>query len=149
MPTDYWPLIEPDYNRVSIYDGPDRFLADIRGTPDWRIHLLAVHWCNSEVCNGGFDQFFLNSTGVLAPEALRGYESVGRNDLADLLRQAMARLRPDYPRDRSARQRSLKGGLFRKKPVFNDLDDRYYELIDSPNLSDALCAYAAKHAGPA
>jgi Domain of unknown function (DUF4375) len=25
--------------------------------------------CQSEVCNGGFDQFFYNGTGVLAPEA--------------------------------------------------------------------------------
>ncbi|WP_369973953.1 DUF4375 domain-containing protein [Polaromonas sp. SP1] len=31
-------------------------------------HLFAVHWCQSEICNGGFMQFFANSTGVLAPE---------------------------------------------------------------------------------
>lgn len=146
MSQDYWPLIEPDFDRVSIYDGPDRFLADIKDMPDWRIHLLAVHWCDSEVCNGGFHQFFFNSTGVLAPEALRGYEAIGRTDLADLLRQAMTRLRPEYPRDRTARQRALKGGLFRKRPDFNDLDDRYYKLIGEPDLYDTLNAYAAQNA---
>lgn len=146
MSTAYWPLIESDFDRVSIHDGPDRFLADIKNTPDWRVHLLSVHWCDSEVCNGGFDQFFYNGTGVLAPEALRGYEAIGRADLADLLRQAMTRLRHDYPRGRAARQRALKGGLFRKRPDFKDLDDRYYKLISEPDLYDTLDAYAAKHA---
>lgn len=148
MSTDYyWPLIESDFNRVSIYDGPDRFLADIKNTPEWRAHLLAAHWCDSEVCNGGFDQFFFNPTGVLAPEALQGYRAVGRDDLADLLQQAMARLRrPEYPRDRTARQRALKGGLFRKQPDFENLDTRYYALNRDPDFYESLNTYAARHA---
>lgn len=143
---DWWSLIKADCDRVSIYDGPDRFLADTKDMPDWRVHLLAVHWCDAEVCNGGFHQFFLNDTGVLAPEALSGYEAIGRPDLADLLRQAMFRLRGDYPRDRTVRHRALEGGLFRKVPGFNDLDDRYYELIGASDLSDALNAYATRNA---
>lgn len=145
MTTDYWPIIEPDFDRVSIYDGPDRFLADIKGTPEWRVNLLAVHWCDSEVCNGGFDQFFFNNTSVLAPEAVLGYRAIARPDLADLLQQAMERLRPTFSRDRRARQRALKGGLFRKRPDFEDLDDRYYALMREPDVYKSMGTYAAAH----
>ncbi|WP_164468170.1 DMP19 family protein [Caulobacter vibrioides] len=48
------------------------FLAGFSAVPTPSKHLLATHWLQSEVHNGGFSQFFSNSTGVLAPEAVAG-----------------------------------------------------------------------------
>jgi hypothetical protein len=65
----YWALVEPYWDGVDIYEGPGRFLDDFKAVPARSAHLLAAHWCQSEVINGGFDQFFYNSTGVLAPDS--------------------------------------------------------------------------------
>ena len=68
----YWSLVEPHWERISIYDGGATFLRQFLTTPVRSRHLFAAHWCMSEVYNGGFHQFFHNSTGVLAPEAAAG-----------------------------------------------------------------------------
>jgi len=71
----YWRLIKPFSRELSIYDGPEVFLYQFRQLPPEVGHLLAAHRCQSEVRNGGFHQFFSNSTGVLAPEALAAFRT--------------------------------------------------------------------------
>ena len=44
-------------------------------TPELR-SLHAAHWCDMEISNGGFDQFFRNSTGAVTREALDGFAMV-------------------------------------------------------------------------
>ena len=70
---DYFDLIEPIWEQVSIYDGEAVFLRQFGAIAERQKHVLAAHWCQSEVCNGGFLQFFHNSTGVLCPEAVTGF----------------------------------------------------------------------------
>lgn len=98
----YWALIEKVFDDVSIYDGPREFQRQFLPLPQKVRHLLAAHWCQSEVCNGGFDQFFLNSTGVLAPEAAEGFRAMGLERAAVLLERAMAKFGERYPRNRAA-----------------------------------------------
>ena len=69
----YWTCIEEAFDKVDIYGGGEVFLAGFRQYPDWIGELLATHWLLSEFDNGGLMQFFLNSTGVLAPEAIAGF----------------------------------------------------------------------------
>ncbi len=45
---------------------------------------------DAEVNNGGFNQFFYNPHGYLAGEALAGYELLGADDYADVMRAAIA-----------------------------------------------------------
>jgi hypothetical protein len=100
----YWALVEPYWDAVGIYADPDAFLATYGPVPKPNALLLAAHhWCQSEVCNGGFHQFFTNPTGVLAPEALAGFEAIGRPDLAKLHREAISYFGPHYPRDQVTR----------------------------------------------
>jgi hypothetical protein len=70
----YWKLIEPFWIPLneSWDDDPRAFLALFRQVPVAVGHLYASHWCQSEVCNGGLHQFFYNTTGLVAPEALAG-----------------------------------------------------------------------------
>lgn len=89
---------------MSIYDGPEAFLRRFTEIPEHSGHLLAAHWCSSEVYNGGFHQFFCNDTGVLAPEAVAGFEAVGMPRTAAVVAEAMARVGDPYPRDRERRQ---------------------------------------------
>lgn len=138
----YWDHIEPFWETVSIYDGPEEFLLGFTEMPEHAAHLLAVHWCASEVCNGGFHQFFFNSTGVLAPEAATGFRAIGMPRTADVVVAAMESFGAPYPRDREERQDALTA-LAALDPEtssdtdwdnpFTDLDSRFYDLLGCEN----------------
>ena len=129
-----WRVIEPCCEAVSIYDGPLAFLDGFERLPEPARHLLAVWWCDAEVCNGGFHQFFSNSTGVLAPEApeaAEGFRAVGPAECAELVEAAIAMFHEPYPRDRVARGKALQtlkrpGQTRAEWDLFGELDDRYY-----------------------
>lgn len=106
---DYWTAIEPFWEEVSIYDGPDVFLDQLGKVPPHLATLLCGHWCQSEVYNGGFHQFFHNSTGVLAPEAVDAYRAIGMPELGGVVARAMSVFGPEYPRQREVRQKFLDG----------------------------------------
>ncbi len=103
MADSYWDLVEPVWKKISIYDGPEAFLSQFRSFPAVPGNLFAAHWCQSEVRNGGLHQFFSNSTGVLAPEALSGFQAIGLTEWATILDEAMRFFGPSYPRDRETR----------------------------------------------
>ena len=99
----YWGLIESVCEEINIYDGPDVFLETFNKVPLKAGLLYAAYFCQFEVCNGGFNQFFSNNTGVLAPEAVRGLRAIEQNQIADLVEKAMNSFGNEYPRDRELR----------------------------------------------
>jgi hypothetical protein len=103
----YWDLIEPVLDEINIYDGEANFLKSIQPISRPLVLLYAAHFCQSEVCNGGFLQFFKNSTGVLCPEAIEGFKLIGMPQLASVIETAAALLGSPYPRDREARSNAL------------------------------------------
>lgn len=146
-----WQLIEPYWQAVSIYDGPIVFLDGLKQLPDASRHIFAVWWCDSEVCNGGFHQFFSNSTGVLAPEAFEGFQAVGLKECAELAKAAIGKFGEPYPRDREARQLALQsielpGEKRGEWDPFHDLDDRYYTAKERENFYQKLDGFAQGHA---
>ena len=77
-PSGYWALVGPHWLRlIEVWEDVDTFLRRLTRTPPVSRNLYAAHWCQSEVINGGLRQFFLNTTGVLAPEAVSGLEAIG------------------------------------------------------------------------
>lgn len=130
LPDGYWTLIEEAFDKVSVHDGHAVFAKQAHEYPEHVRHLLAAHWCQSEVCNGGFNQFFGNSTGVLAQETVLGFRAIGLGEVAAHVQKGVDRFGNQYPTDRSARLRKLKGGLFSRKIDCSDLDDRFYELLE-------------------
>ena len=141
-----WRAIEAAYDSVDIYSSYEVFVKDFKPLFTPVGHLLAVHWCNSEICNGGFCQFFENSTGVLAPEALAGYRAIGATPCAELLEQAMEFLGNPYPRSKSARQELLPD--IDDEPnlnPFEKLDDQYFDAKDGDGLYMIMDRYAIKN----
>ena len=118
---------------VSIYDGPEVFLRDLNKVGREQGLLWSARWCLDEVCNGGFDQFFGNSTGVLAPEAVQGFRMIRARAMVQITSRAMAMLGSPYLRDRTERGRALrkirKPGKRREEwdPFYN-LDEQVYAL---------------------
>jgi hypothetical protein len=122
----YWDCIEPVWEVINIYEGPEIFLETFSRVENNIGLLYASHFCQSEICNGGFKQFFGNSTGVLAPEAIRGFEMIGMQDVAEIVRQALLLLGDQYPRDRVARREVLQG---LEPSTFDRLNERFWELV--------------------
>lgn len=152
---DYWDFIEQAHNDVDIYSGPESFFQGFSVLPKPVQHLLAANWCWSEVNNGGLDQFFVNPTGVLAPEAVIGFRAIGLPEAADAVAAAMAMFGPVYPRDREERDAILEtmphhrteskfGGVFRHVDAFDDLDTRFFSATE--NFAEVADAYAAANA---
>ncbi len=142
----YWRALEPYWKTVSIYGGPAVFRDQFNRLPSAIGVLYAAHWLDSEVCNGGFHQFFSNSTGVLAPEAHAAFRTLDLNDAAALVQQAMDFFGPIYPReqeDRCLMLKSIPGDTRGEFDPFFTLDPIYYELLpwDPPRLALAADAY--------
>ncbi|WP_269516112.1 DMP19 family protein [Brevundimonas subvibrioides] len=135
--------MEPYFKAVSIYDGPAVFLSQFKSIPERSRHLLATHWTQSEVRNGGLIQFFDNSTGVLAPEAVEGFRHLGMPETAEALMQAIDQLGQPYPRVREIRADVLSDrfsirGVEEEAEIdppypFDDLDHRMWTLFDTEN----------------
>jgi hypothetical protein len=128
----YWRMVEPIWHSISIYDGPDDFIQQFRAVRPEAGHLFAAHWCQSEVRNGGLHQFFSNSTGVLAPEALEGFRAIGLRKWASILKEAMRFFGTLYPRDRVERLERLPTGAEDKREEwdpFCHLDEQFYEWL--------------------
>jgi hypothetical protein len=116
--------MRPPLSEVSIYEGPEVFLGGFARLSERQQVFFATGWLSSEVCNGGFHQFFTNATGVLAPEALAGFRRAGANALADIVERALLMLGEPYPRDQGEREQRL--------------EDLVIELEDSMSEDEAV-----------
>lgn len=99
--------LESDCATVEMYGSVDEYESSIADIPRESLLILSALNCDGEVCNGGFRQFFRNTTGILAPEAVDGYELLGFPGCANALRDAMALFPCPYPRDRWERHRII------------------------------------------
>jgi hypothetical protein len=166
----YWDVLEPYWSRLSI-DNPEAFLASAAAAPRAVVMLYAAHFSQSEICNGGFLQFFWNSTGVLAPEACESFPAMGMPQLGAVVHFAVSRLGMPYPRRREDRWDALlvQSGrsseeleeIFQAqdqlylafqeatRPLdFESLDKLFFQLIreESGGFEAVATRYAAVHA---
>lgn len=149
----YWKLIEPHWDPLvdTWSHGPGEFLLASRTVSRTVVNLFAAHWCQSEVNNGGFHQFFYNTTGLLAPEAVEGFSAIGLLEWSALLSEAMGYFATPYPRERATRLNRLPMADGRKRAEWDPfvaLDDRFYGSADAERLrwERAADAYAVSAA---
>ncbi len=107
MSDSYWRFVEPIWDSVSIYDGADIFLGEFNKASEKQKNLFAAHWAQSEIMNGGLGQFYTNSTGVLAPEAVTAFKAIGMPKCASILAESMRFFGEEYPRDRAVREEAF------------------------------------------
>ncbi len=108
------------------------------------LKLLAVCDLDGEVNNGGFDQYFSNSAGDDAADALVVLKDMGAVKTAALLAKAMAVFPSSKPpADRFKRQEVMEKIQDRSEAVWDKCDDAYYKLGE--NLRPLSLACARKH----
>jgi hypothetical protein len=99
--------------------------------------LYAIWWTQAEIDNGGFHQYFYNSTGILSPEALEGYRLIGAGKFAELHVRATKLFKKGVPLESRERRKAVE--RLPKEP-FDELSDEFYRLNRMKKSLDRLCA---------
>lgn len=102
--------------------------------------MLAVTWYLFEVDNGGHQQFYGNSTGLLWRDAIKGFYRFGLPELAQIVEESAMRIgKPSLDREEREKQ------LARMKSDLSDLDDRLYVLEEKLNINEKLLEHIRSH----
>lgn len=138
---DYFVVIEPVFWAVSIYDGPEQYEKDLANFSTEQRLVLAHHWYLSEVNNGGHDQFYYNSTGVVWPDALEAFTRIGLTDVAAIIRESANRLGGKPSLDREEREQQLE----QMNGDFEDLDQQLFRLQEQADLDENVLQFMRAH----
>lgn len=139
--TDVFSLIDPLWERVDISGSWARYEATLEPFSASQRHLFAIQWYRAEVKNGGHDQFFLNSTGIVCEHAIEGLVAIGFAEAADILKAASRRI-GGASRDRGIREMQVDAA----RADLEDLDERFFKLERTGVLDDLMLAFARQHA---
>lgn len=98
-----------------------------------------MSWYMSEVKNGGHNQFYSNSTGIVWEDAQKGFAEIGVPEAAAILAESAKRMggRPSFDRDERNRV------LDQREPSFHDLDTRFFNL--NVDIDAKMTEYARAH----
>jgi hypothetical protein len=115
------------------------------GLSDAERKYFAVGLLGNEVYNGGFDQYFFNSSGSRYDDAERGLEEMGAIESLALLQRAKQALfgSTAVPTDTEKRRTILRRAPQSCTDQLDELDEVYW--TDPDGLAGRLRAYAKRH----
>ncbi len=105
--------------------GDRDFVKRLAGMPKEQRAVLVMHIFNTEFENGGVHQFFLNSSGMFAPEVYEAFLEMGLDRQAAIFKKALDMFGAKYERDTAKRQ-----ARHFDRPEWNDWDKRLSALTD-------------------
>ena len=99
----------------------------------------------AEVNNGGFQQYFLNSSGRNALRAAKALKELGAEKCAALVERALDAVNAAkiHWENDSSRQTDIENLDESKEEALSEIDEAFYQYPD--NLSDLLTAYVTSH----
>lgn len=125
-----------------IHETPEGF----QGLSDSEKCYFAVTKLVGEVYNGGFDQYFFNSSGSYYEYSMLGLKEIYADQALALLQQAKSvvfdteKVPENTPK---RRELILQHESDQRSKILNDLDEQFYQIGD--DLIDKNTAYAKKH----
>jgi len=133
---------DPLRDWVDIYSEPAYYLEQIGTLSPAQRRLVGVTWMQSEVNNGGFDQFFLNSTGIVASEALEGLKLFGAKEVESSLARIMAAFSGGAPSREHAKRNEQMEARWKGKLI----DDEFkVPWRDMEKLDSLMAKYIREH----
>jgi hypothetical protein len=117
-----------DYEKLSV---PERIFQAV-----WELE--------ADINNGGFNQYFFNSSGRLAPFAAKALQAIGAARMAAIVDEAIAVVGREIPwADDRERQERVHGLSDADREKLSALDGRFFAYPDS--LTALLYAYVLAH----
>jgi hypothetical protein len=132
-------IIELSYG---ISDKIQREGFDSLSSPEIVLHH--IYWLETEVNNGGFEQYFFNSSGNYALDTPAALEEISAHHTADLVKRTIE-LFPDGTPPRDLHERREKMGEIDDITLdkFDELDTEFYKYQDP--LEDLQMKYMVKN----
>lgn len=103
----------------------------------------AVWELEAEINNGGFDQYFFNSSGDLARAAIDGLRAIGANAMARIVADAVVAAKYDPEVTHDVRQAALDDLDEENLEKLDEFDQAFYAYPD--DLTVLLYEYVSKH----
>ncbi len=137
----------PYHEQFNFYEGREAWLESIQSIPQKAVYLYSLHWLHLEVYNGGFWQYFYNSTSNSYPEALEGFSTIGMPEVANIIKNAVGKLGEEFPFEKELRISIV--GQPNERMDFSENDNAFYEIADTKQIfrrKPKFVAYADKYA---
>jgi hypothetical protein len=127
-----------------VTGSPDAEYATVKSWTKGLQMLWATQLVDDEVNNGGFNQYFFNSSGQFAMEAIEGLELIGAHERAHIVRKAVHQLFRDAPRLREFYEpRTLEA--FMESYKHTDLGAIDDDWLKAPEFFTARTRYIRDH----
>jgi hypothetical protein len=117
-----WSAISLAWDVAVIHEGRARLTQSLEQATCLQRAIYGAWWTETEVGNGGFHQYFWNSTGVVSALAQEGFGAMGAARMRECLAKAVMRLGSIDVFDRAARQQAL---AEIRPDAFGELDERF------------------------
>ena len=131
---DLYTITDPIWWTANIYDGEQKYNESLARFSQEQRYIFAVISYIDEVNNGGHEQFYSNSTGIVWRDAFAGFRELGIDEGAGIIQESAARMGGNPGLDRATRQQQLDA----YQPNFDDLNARFYELERKIDIDDAM-----------
>ena len=106
--------------------------------------MLIIENLEREINNGGFHQFYWNSSGNHANETIDALTKIGANKTAEIVKKANSEFKNGtVPKDRIERQNELELIEEKAEENWNKCDLEFYEYQD--DLTELLIAFVIKN----
>ncbi len=108
--------------------------------------VFSTWWLEAEVNNGGFNQFYFNSSGQFAEMAAIGFETFGAEKFSKLTSKA----NKIYSENKERLEEFDDGTMesfsesYKDNPL-NAMDTEFYKLYESENIGDLRIKYIRNH----
>ncbi len=119
-----------DYIRAQVSDQYDREFEIVSTLSEGFRSVYATWWVAAEVNNGGFNQYFWNSSGQFAQDAAAGFRLIGAVEHAGLMERAISVYQEDKQRLQKFRNRGTLEAFsesYDDSPL-TELDEEFYAL---------------------
>ena len=106
--------------------------------------VIIIENLEREINNGGFNQFYLNSSGNYANETVDYLKKIGANKTAEIVKRANAEWpNNQVPKDRTERQIVLERIEEKADPIWENCDQDFYKYPD--HITDLLLDFVKKN----
>ena len=120
---DYFQVIEPVVLSVDLGEDDEDYNEELTKFSLPQRYVFAINCYIAEVNNGGHDQFFYNSAGVVWEDAIDAFKAIGALTNYEIIKESVDRLGGSPSKDWEKRQEQLEAA----DADFDDLDDRHYD----------------------
>ncbi len=113
---------------------------DFESLNEYEKNVLFIEMLEGQVNNGGFDQYFFNSSGEYAHETLKALEEIKAYQMAEILNNAIKAFPTlPIPKDTEQRRELMEDISENISETWDKLDDKFYEYPE--NLAGLVIEY--------